>query len=116
MLTVFAEQTRGVIEFYETATRILIQAEGRGLRSRLLKQTHEAFENARILGRARRAEAATDSSFDNVMLWLESREIIRSERFNTGKRAAQGTRYAPGERWAEIESLCALLASALSDR
>jgi len=116
MLMVFAEQTRGVIEFYETATRILMHAEGRGLRTQLLKQTHEAFESSRILGRARRAEAPTDSSFDNVMLWLGSRDIIRSEQVSTGKRAAKGTRYAPGEHWAEIESLCALLASALSDR
>ncbi len=116
VLTVFAEQTRGVIEFYETATRILIQAEGRGPRAQLLSQTHDAFENARILGRARHAEAATDSSFDNVMLWLGSRDILRNERFSTGKRAARGIRYAPGEHWAEIESLSAFLASALSDR
>jgi hypothetical protein len=116
VLTVLAEQTRGVIEFYDTATRVLLRAEGEGIRGPLLDETLEAFENARILGTARRAEAATDSSFDNAMAWLESREILKSRRVATGKRGVRETHYARGERWSEFESIRALLASALTDR
>jgi glycerol-3-phosphate O-acyltransferase len=116
VLTVLAEQTRGVIEFYDTATRVLLQADGEGLQSQLLKETLAAFENARILGTARRAEAATDSSFNNAMAWLESRQIVTSERVPTGKRGVRDTRYARGDRWSEFDSIRSLLASALTDR
>jgi hypothetical protein len=116
VLTVLAEQTRGVIEFYDTATRVILRAAGEGTKPQLLKETLEAFENARILGTARRAEAATDSSFNNAMAWLESREIVTSQRVATGKRGVTETRYARGERWSDFESIRSLLASALTDR
>jgi hypothetical protein len=116
VLTVLIEQTRGVIEFYDTLTRVLQRAGGQGLRSGLLEETREAFENARILGTARRTEAASDSSFDNALAWMGSRAIIRAERVTTGKRAVRDTRYAPGERWSDLDSVRSLLAGALTDR
>jgi glycerol-3-phosphate O-acyltransferase len=116
ILTAVAEQTRGVIEFYDTATRVLLRAGGEGTASQLLKQTLQAFENAKILGTARRAEASTDSSFNNCMAWLESRGIVTAERIAAGKRGVRDTRYARGDRWSEFESIRTLLASALTDR
>lgn len=116
VLTVLAEQTRGVIEFYDTAVRVISRSRGDGLKSHFLKETLASFENARILGTARRAEAATDSSFNNALTWLETREILTSERVSTGKRGVRDTQYARGDRWEELEGISELLASALTDR
>ena len=116
LLTVLAEQTRGVIEYYDTVARVLLRNEGEGLRSEWLKEAQTASENARLLGRARRPEAVSDSSFDNALSWLVGKGIVTSERVTTGKRGARDTRYARGEAWSEIEGVSALLASALTDR
>ena len=88
----------GVIEFYDTATRVLLRANGEGMKADLLKETLAAFENALILGTARRTEAATDSSFNNALAWLEARQVLTSERVATGKRGVRDTRFAPGEK------------------
>ncbi len=116
VLTVLAEQTRGVIEFYDTVARVVLRSEGEGLRSQLLKESRQAFESARILGTARRAEAASETSTDNVLAWLAANDIVELERVKTGRRGTPDTRIAPGERWSELEPLCTLLASALTDR
>ena len=116
VLAALAEQTRGVIEFYDTVVRILKRDGGEGLRTQLLADAHTAFENAKILGTARRKEAATDTSFDDAMTWLASRKIIEIEHIRVGKRKQRETRYAPGEAWEEIEGVASLLASALTDR
>lgn len=115
ILTVLSEQTRGVIEYYDTVTRVLLRNEGQGLRSALLKESQDASENARLLGTARRPESVSETSFDNVVSWLSDLEIIESERV-TGKRNARDTRYARGGNWGEIDRIRALLASALTDR
>jgi len=118
-LSMFAEQTRGVVECYETIVQVLHpwmdSAEDGLLRSGVIKEAHLAFESAQLLGEVRRAEALADSTFDNALAWLVSRQILKSEAFATGKRSARDTRYARGEKWAELESIEAVLASALLD-
>ena len=114
-----AEQTRGVVECYDTLIRVLLpwmESTTDGLlRSGVIKEAQLAFESATILGEARRGEALADSSFDNALAWLVSRQILRSEVVQTGKRNARDTRYARGEKWAELEAVQALLAGALRD-
>ncbi len=119
-LSMLAEQTRGVIECYETLVRMLIpwmnaSSDDTLLRSVLVKEAQLAFEAAALLGEVRRKEALADSTFDNVLAWLVSRQILKAEIVQTGKRAARDTRYARGEKWAEIESVESLLAGALRD-
>ena len=85
------------------------------LRSGVLKEAQLAFEGATILGEVRRVEALADSSFDNALAWLVSRQVLKSEVVQTGKRNARDTRYARGEKWAELEAIQSLLAGALRD-
>jgi hypothetical protein len=114
-----AEQTRGVIECYDTIVHVLLpwmESAGDGLlRSGVIKEAQLAFESATILGTARRAEALADSTFDNALSWLVSRQILKSEVVQTGKRNVRDTRYARGEKWAELEAIETLLAGALRD-
>jgi glycerol-3-phosphate O-acyltransferase len=116
VLGILAEQTRGVIECYDTVARVLLRREGEGTRSELREAAHLAFENARILGEARRAEAASDSTLDSALGWLVAHGVLESERVATGKRGATEPRYAPGERFDELAGLQSLLARALRDR
>jgi glycerol-3-phosphate O-acyltransferase len=119
LLSMLAEQTRGVVECYDTIVRVLIpwmaSATDGLMRSGVIKEARLAFESAQILGQARRSEAAADSTFENALAWLVSRHVLKSEEVQTGKRNARDTRYARGEKWAEIESIQTLLASALRD-
>jgi hypothetical protein len=85
------------------------------LRSGLLREARLAFENARLLGRVRRLEVQSDVTFDNALAWLVGRGVLLSESFKTGRRGSQDTRYARGEKWHELESIAAILASALRD-
>lgn len=118
-LSMLAEQTRGVVECYDTLVRVLgpwMDSAGDGLlRSGVIREAQRAFEAARLLGHVRRSEALAESSFDNALAWLVSRQILRSEVVQTGKRNARDTRYARGEKWREIESVQSLLAGALLD-
>ncbi len=118
-LSMLAEQTRGVVECYETIVRVLLpwmdSAEDGLLRSGVLKEAQLAFESATILGNVRRVEALADSTFENALAWLVSRQILQSEVVRTGKRSARDTRYARGEKWAELEAIQSLLAGALRD-
>jgi hypothetical protein len=83
--------------------------------SGLLRESRLAFDNARLLGRVRRFEVQGDATFDNALAWLVGRGILVAESFKTGRRGAQDTRYARGEKWHELESLAAILAAALRD-
>ena len=56
-----------------------------------------------------------DTTFDNALAWLASRDILESESIQTGKRGGRDTRYARGEKWSELEGFGALLAGALGD-
>ena len=118
-LSMLAEQTRGVIEVYSTLVRVLLpwmEAADDGLiRSGLIKEAHLAFESANILGEVRRSEALADSTFENALSWLVSRQILKSESIQTGKRNTRDMRFARGEKWAELESVEAFLATALRD-
>lgn len=118
-LSMLAEQTRGVVECYETIVRVLLpwmdSAEDGLLRSGVLKEAHLAFESAQFLGEVRRSEALADSTFDTALAWLVSRQILKSEVVQMGKRNARDTRFARGEKWAELESIEAFLAGALRD-
>jgi len=118
-LSMLAEQTRGVVECYDTIVSVLLpwmDSAGDGLlRSGVLKEAQLAFEGATILGEVRRVEALADSSFDNALAWLVSRQVLKSEVVQTGKRNARDTRYARGEKWAELEAIQSLLAGALRD-
>lgn len=118
-LSTFAEQTRGVIEVYETLVRVLLawmESAPQGvLRSGLLRESRLAWENARLLGRVRRLEAQSDATFDNALVWLVGRRVLAAERFPTGRRGTSETRYARGEKWHELASIAAVLAAALRD-
>ena len=119
-LAMLAEQTRGVIECYETLVRLLIpwmdaSTDGTLLRSVVVKEAQLAFESAALLGEVRRKEALADATFDNVLAWLVSRRILKAEVVRTGRRNARDTRYARGEKWTEIGSVESLLAGALRD-
>jgi len=118
-LATLAEQTRGVVEAYETIARVLLawmeSAPGGVLRSGLLRESQLAFENARLLGRVRRPEVQSDATFDNALVWLVSRGVLYAESFRTGRRGGLDTRYARGEKWHELESIAAILAAALRD-
>lgn len=119
-LFVLAEQTRGVVECYESIVRVLgawmESAEEGVLRSGLIKEAQLDFEGAQLLGAARRTEALSETTLDNALAWLTSRDILDSESVETGKRGARDTRYARGEKWADLEGIAALLAAALRDR
>jgi glycerol-3-phosphate O-acyltransferase len=119
-LSRLAEQTRGVVECYETTVRVIAgwmeSAEEGVLRSGLLKEARLAFESAALLGRARRPEAFTDTSFDNVLAWLVAAGVLERTEVRTGRRGGRDTRYARGEKWAAIEEVRAILATALADR
>ncbi len=118
-LSMLAEQTRGVIECYDTIVHVLLpwmESTSDGLlRSGVIKEAQLAFESATFLGTVRRGEALADSTFDNALAWLVSRQVLRSEVVQTGKRNARDTRYARGEKWAELEAIESLLAGALRD-
>jgi glycerol-3-phosphate O-acyltransferase len=118
-LSMLAEQTRGVVECYETIVRVLRpwmdSADDGLLRSGVIKEANLAFESASLLGEVRRTEALADSTFDSALAWLVSRQILKSEVVATGKRNARDTRYARGEKWAELESIERFLAVALRD-
>ena len=118
-LSTWAEQTRGVVEVYETLVRVLfawMQSAPSGvLRSGLLREARLAFDNARLLGRVRRLEIQGDATFDNALAWLVGRGILTAESVKTGRRGAQDTRYARGEKWHELESIAAILAAVLRD-
>lgn len=116
ILGILAEQTRGVLECYEAVVRALIDRGGSGLRGEIREASHEAFESARLLGRARRPEAATDSTFENALAWLCARRVLEAERVQTGKRGGRETQYAPGDEFGELESIHSLLARALAAR
>ncbi len=118
-LRIFADQTRGVVECYDTLVRVLmnwmVSAEEGVLKSGLIMETTLAFESAQILGRVRESERASETSFNNVLSWLVSREILAAKSVQTGKRGIRDTRYARGEKWLEIEGVAAILASAVGD-
>jgi glycerol-3-phosphate O-acyltransferase len=118
-LSMLAEQTRGVVECYETIVRVLRpwmdSADDGLLRSGVIREANLAFESASLLGEVRRSEALADSTFDSALAWLVSRQILKSEVVATGKRNARDTRYARGEKWAELESIERFLAVALRD-
>ena len=118
-LSMLAEQTRGVVECYETLVRVLfpwMEAADEGLlRSGVMREVHLAFESAALLGEVRRPEALAESTFDNALAWLVSRQILKSEVVQTDKRNARDTRYARGEKWVELTSIQTLLAGALRD-
>jgi glycerol-3-phosphate O-acyltransferase len=119
-LSMLAEQTRGVVECYDTIVRVLIpwmeSAKDGLLRSGVIKEARLAFESAQILGQARRSEAAADSTFENALAWLVARHVLKSEEVRIGKRNARDIRYARGDKWPEIASIQSILASALRDR
>ncbi len=118
-LSMLAEQTRGVIECYDTIVRVLLSwmdSKSDGLlRSGIIKEAQLAFESAAILGEVRRGEALAASTFDNLLAWLVSRQILTSEVVQTGKRNARDTRYARGGKWADLDAIHSLLAGALRD-
>ena len=118
-LAMLAEQTRGVLECYDTIVRVLLpwmdSAQDGLLRSGVIKEAQSAFEGATLLGEARRSEALSDSTFDNALAWLVARQILTSEVIQTGKRNVRDTRYARGEKWADLDSIQQLLAAALLD-
>ncbi|MEZ4332874.1 MAG: 1-acyl-sn-glycerol-3-phosphate acyltransferase [Myxococcota bacterium] len=118
-LSTYAEQTRGVVEAYETLVRVLLawmESAPQGvLRSGLLREARLAWENARLLGRVRRLEVQSDATFDNALVWLVGRRVLSADSFQTGRRGVSDTRYARGEKWHELESIAAVLAAALRD-
>ncbi|MBJ20336.1 MAG: hypothetical protein GY910_19960 [bacterium] len=118
-LSMLAEQTRGVVECYDTIVRVLLawmeSVEEGVLRTGLVEEVQSAFESAQLLGYSRRAEALSETTLDNALSWLVARSILDRQTIRTGKRNARDTRYARGEKWADLEEIHRLLASALRD-
>ena len=118
-LITLAEQTRGVVECYDTIVRVLLgwmESSPSGvLRGGLIRESQEAFEGAQLLGQSRRSEGLSQTSLENALGWLVDRGILESESIQTGKRNARDTRYARGENWEELAEVAELLASALRD-
>lgn len=116
-LGLLTEQTRGVLECYDTLVRVVLswmESSRDGLlRSGVLRETHAAFESAQLLGHTRCAEALSDTTLDNALAWLVDRRILSAERIRTGKRNTRDTRYARGESWPALEQVHRLLAAAL---
>ena len=114
-----AEQTRGVVECYDTIVRVLLawmeSVEEGVLRTGLVEEVQSAFESAQLLGYSRRVEALSETTLDNALSWLVARSILDRQTIRTGKRNARDTRYARGEKWADLEEIHRLLASALRD-
>jgi len=115
LLRILAEQTRGVIESYDTLARVLLRSEDPWLRSELLKSFRLAFESARLLGSARRTEAPTDATFDSACAWLCAMGVLSSETVATGRRGGRDKRYTPGDHFSELAALQRRLAEALLD-
>ena len=119
-LATLAEQTRGVVECYDTIVRVLLawmESSSDGvLRSGLIREAESAFEGAQLLGQSRRSEGLSQTSLQNALGWLVDRGIIESESIETGKRNTRDTRYSRGENWEELAEVADLLASALRDR
>ncbi len=118
-LGMLAEQTRGVIEYYDAILRVLsswMESSEHGvLRSGLVREVELEFQNAGLLGEVRRSEALSATSLDNAVAWLIERRILTSESIRTGKRNARDTRYARGENWPELSRFAGILAAALRD-
>ena len=119
-LTVFAEQTRGVVECYEAIVRVLVSwmesSQDGVLRSGLIKEAELGFEGAQLLGLGRRAEGLSPTSLNNALSWLVATGILIGETIHTGKRNTRDTRYARGENWSKLAGLADVLATALRDR
>jgi len=116
ILAILAEQTRGVIEGYEVVVGLMRNRGGLGTRAEIRIEAHEGFESACLLGRARRPEASTDSTFENALAWLTATGVLEAERIPAGKRGGREIRYSRGERFDELAGIHALLAEALADR
>jgi hypothetical protein len=101
------------VPFDEAAVTTCLARAFKGLS--LVKEAQAAFESGQLLGHARRAEALSDTTLDNALSWLVARSILDREVIHTGKRNARDTRYARGEKWADMEEIHRLLASALRD-
>jgi glycerol-3-phosphate O-acyltransferase len=103
VLRFLAEQTRGVIEAYHAACEVAGDPDLLADRGEFMRRAADRLEHARLLGRARRPEAANDTTFQNavdLMLRrgiLERREVERKPE-KRGRRARVATCFAPGER------------------
>ena len=115
-LGILAEQMRGAIEGYAVVVGLMRDRGGVGKHAEILVEAHEAFENACLLGHARRPEASTDSTFENALAWLTARGVLEAERIPAGKRGGREIRYSRGERSGDLAAIHSLLADALADR
>jgi glycerol-3-phosphate O-acyltransferase len=106
-------QTQGVIECYEVACRVLLAADGEITKKAFLERAAESFENAKLLGRAARSEAANDTTFGNLLDLLLRRRILESTRIEKKGGASELT-FAPGEGWPALAELRERLAAAVT--
>ncbi len=112
ILTCLAAQTRGLIEVYESVCRVVLDLSEPVTRKQLLAQAERSYANAQLLGEARHTEAASATTFGNVLDLLVRRGILVTLRVPR-KAGAPELRYAPGENGAELIPLQERLASTL---
>ena len=111
-LRYLAEQTRGVIEAYSAACSAIASAEGEIPAKEFQKLAAQHFEQAELLGDARRSEAGNESTFSNLAHLLVRSGVLSRERIEV--RRGTETHYARGERWDSLGELRERLAVALS--
>ncbi len=120
ILEFFAEQTRGVIEAYRAAAEVVSDPELDLERREVLARAAECFEHAQLLGRARRPEAANETTFQNAldlmarrsMITVQSQEVKAEKR---GRRSRREVRVAPGEDRGALCELRERLDAALAE-
>ncbi|MCP5042255.1 MAG: hypothetical protein GY944_14610, partial [bacterium] len=71
-----AEQTRGVVDAYTLACVVAQGVDGTITRKEFIVRVSTAYESASMLGEARRAEAANDTTFSNATDLLVSRGVL----------------------------------------
>jgi len=108
-----AEQTRGLVEaYYATCTAALAVGAAATPAKALVRAAGESFEQAALLGEARRREASNPVTFANAADWLLRRGVLE-------RQAPSGARdevYGRGPAFDDLPALRERLAAALSAR
>jgi len=120
VLRFLAEQTRGVIEAYRSVCEVAADPALDLERSEFLRQAAERFEQARLLGRARRSEAANETTFQNAIDLLSRRGIIEVRRIEQKsekrkRRIRVTTRLARGDHADGLTELRELIDASLDE-
>ena len=106
-------QTRGVVECYEAACRVVVDAGGDIRHDEVVELGLGVLENAYRLGLSGHPEAANQAGFGNILDLLVGRDILVRKANPANASKAQ---YAPGEAWSSLAELHELLARQAAGR